>query len=161
MSLPSEPCYWCGVRIENPDSWPCCHRSECQVQTMRWFMNKLGHVPERPELRKDVLLSPQVMQFLSTLGRPGEGGIIDWVLPPAARKRPLSIAPGDKSRFAVWCLEVYAGGKPEGLPKYLEFQIKRRIERSRLAPDMKRQIQEKEKEEKVKKILRKDWLKGL
>lgn len=164
-----EPCYWCGVGIENPDTWPCCHRRECQVQTMRWFLTRLGKVPERPVLRKDDLLGPQVMQFVSTLGRPTvRGGTeIEWVIPPAARTRPLSIAPGDKRKFAAWCLEVYAGETPEELPKYLSFQIERRIARSKLGDEMKERITGKtiaeldEKQERLRRLLRKEWLKGL
>lgn len=158
-----EPCYWCGVGIENPDSWPCCHRKECQVQTMRWFLHALGRVPERPKLSKQDLLSAQVLQFVSTLGRPTEPGgeTIEWVVPPAARTRPLSIAPKDKAGFVAWALGRYGGHAVEELPTYLDYQIKRRIERSKLPQIQKLQI-EKEKEDKkaakLRRILRKEWL---
>lgn len=132
---------------------------------MRWFLTKLGSVPERPVLSKADLLGSAVMQFVSTLGKPkARGGTeIEWVVPPAARTRPLSIAPGDKGKFAIWCLELYGGMQPEPLPQYLQFQIQRRIDRSKLSKEMKDQIGDPRntQKEKLRRIIRKEWLKGL
>lgn len=138
--LPPEPCYWCNIPIQNPDFWPTCGRTVCLANTNRWFLQRLKELPDKP---KPDFFNLQMLNFVQSLakGIPGSSTKLEWVIPPAARTRPLGILEGDRQRFMTWCLEVYSGKVPsESLPEYLRYQIENRINRSKLEAETKRGI---------------------
>jgi len=139
-SLPPEPCYWCGIPIQNPDFWPTCGRTVCLTNSNRWFLQKLKALPPRPE---PDFFNLQMLTFVQSLAKGVKGSKkLEWVIPPAARTRPLGILVGDRQKFMTWCLEIYGGLAPsQPLPEYLRYQIEQRIHRSQLDEEAKRSIQ--------------------
>jgi len=154
LRLPSEPCYWCGETIRNPDLWPTCGKPACTAHTMRWFMKCLKGVPAPPKLTSEELFSLEMLVFVQGLSRPRRDigpEVMEYVIPPAARREPLSILPSDRRAVLVWCLESWQGLKhTKPLPEYLAFQIERRIARSRATDEMKRSIEGFAKEKRAK-----------
>lgn len=160
LRLPSEPCYWCGETIRNPDLWPTCGKSVCAANTIRWLLKCQGHVPAPPKLTREDLFGLEMLTFVQGLCRPRYDlgpRAMEYVIPPAARKEPLSVLPQDRKDVLVWCLETWIGYKhSKPLPEYMAFQIERRIARSRATEEMKRSIEGfvKEKREKLSRRLR-------
>lgn len=161
LQLPSEPCYWCGETIRNPDLWPTCGKAKCAANTIRWLLKCFGHVPQAPKLGDGEVLSAEVISFVQDLARPRPDigpEAFEYVIPPAATRVPLSILPQDRRGFLVWCLESWMGiGHSRELPEYLAFQLERRLARARTSEDMKRSIEgfAKEKRAKLTRIVRK------
>lgn len=158
LALPPEPCYWCGVGIQNPDTWPCCHRIPCQANTLRWFLKIIGYVPQRPELDKEDLFSLEMQSFVLDLARPRPDiskTAFEYVIPPAARRIPLSILPKDRRILLQWCLEAWLGYKhARPLPEYLRVQIERRIARSKAEESMKIAVEDFAKQDQKKESAR-------
>lgn len=168
LRLPSEPCYWCGITIRNPDMWPTCGKPSCAANTIRWLLRCIGYVPQAPKLEREDLFGLEILAFVQDLCRPRPDigpTAMEYVIPPAARREPLSIMPKDRKDVLVWCLESwgYRDGKvwksynhSKPLPEYLAFQIERRVARSRADDELKRSIEgfAKEKREKLSRRLK-------
>jgi len=129
----------------------------------RWLIRCLGHVPAFPKTEREDLFGMEMMAFIVGLARPRYDigpKAMEYVIPPAARAKPLSIAVKDRRGFLIWCLEAWGGRKhSKPLPEYLAYQIERRLAQSRASEEMKRAVGEFAKKEKarIKRKLKKEF----